>query len=399
MRKKSVVCIFNELNVTSAGSFRQERWMASILKEGFSCVLVDVSTPIMKIKRFESLEIFLEFRSSIRNLPTVNKSITEGEIGFFLRLIKHFFLLEVLSPINLVHSIKLLRLIKKEEATIIFSSTPAFSTVLLGSICKKFNKKIKFIADFRDEWAKNPFLPTHSFINRRYIERVLLKECSYVFVSTSYMKDKMIKNKVPNIKIIYNTFQLKEFEHNEEFLNIPLKINNVEIVYTGSIPEHFYDLNKLVVFLRDSWVTFGNSIVFKFIGQNNDLKKYVLPENVLLLDKIPHSEVIRIQNNADILLFVGAKYYSNGGIVTTKIFEYLRSKKYILPLFIEPESDIDIVLRNTCNKSLNINTSQELKNVLLDVINNKYSSLLCLRTNYLDEIYSSYDEYVKKYIV
>src|SRR6185437_973754 len=87
----------------------------------------------------------------------------------------------------------------------------------------------------------------------------------------------------------------------------------------------------------------------------------------VFLGQLPHATVRRVQRAADALIFLGYRGENNGGVVSTKIFEYLALGKPILPLFVVRGSDVDQILRTVCDLGANLRTVGDIADQLATV--------------------------------
>ncbi|MGI6455392.1 MAG: hypothetical protein ACOX5R_07165 [bacterium] len=66
------------------------------------------------------------------------------------------------------------------------------------------------------------------------------------------------------------------------------------------------------------------------IGLEDLIKRYSLNENVYVHDNKPFEEILKVQQNADVLLFLDWCDPNYPGILTGKLFEYIASGRPIL---------------------------------------------------------------------
>jgi len=157
----------------------------------------------------------------------------------------------------------------------------------------------------------------------------------------------------------------------DDFKNIEIQMPPEEefrITYTGIMNEQqnpgriFNALSNLLKQRAD----FQNKIKLRFIGQLDnpgDFENYILLKE-LGLDKCseiipyqPHNQIIIEMMQSTILLLLIGDYPLNEGILTGKIFEYLRAKRPILAV-VPQEGIAAEVIRNT-NSGIVVSTTSE----------------------------------------
>jgi hypothetical protein len=137
-------------------------------------------------------------------------------------------------------------------------------------------------------------------------------------------------------------------------LSPQLRVDSVKIVYTGSIPAGFYDLDAFL----DAVEQFGrhpesSRLQFLFVGAGGELSgraaRRSLPGGLIVfVPQMAQHEVAKVQAAADVLLFLGYRAADNQGQVSIKLFEYFRRRRPILPVHIRRGSDVDWLVRFYC---------------------------------------------------
>jgi glycosyltransferase involved in cell wall biosynthesis len=251
------------------------------------------------------------------------------------------------------------KLVKKENISVIYATSPIPTSLLIGFFLKKKTKK-PLVIDFRDSWTDNPFniYPTkfHESIERKMEEKVLT-QADYVTVVTDSIKNTLIK-RYPflqsKIETLTNGFD------SEDFMNLEIneKTDKFRITYAGSI----YGLRTAKSFLlalkelTDENEELREKVEVLFVGNPGKetphlIKKLGLDENVKLVKYVPHRECLELMVNSQALLLLITSGGAKGeGILTGKLFEYLASRKPIIAIAPENGLAANII------KSLNAGT-------------------------------------------
>jgi len=232
------------------------------------------------------------------------------------------------------------RIIRKERPSIIYSTASPFTDHLIALILTKICK-IPWIADFRDLWVDRPNFPKNKwrlFIDRK-LERMVIEKANHVVTATEQIAERF--NELYNRKkytSITNGYDEDDFDGLPE-LKPPE--NEFKITYTGIFNKEqnpqkvFLALKKLI----DHKPELKNKIKLKFVGQLdnpgdfeniNFFNELGLEQYSELISYQPHHRVISEMLQATVLLLFVGEYPHNEGILTGKIFEYLRAGRPIL---------------------------------------------------------------------
>ncbi len=227
-------------------------------------------------------------------------------------------------------------LMKRDNIQAIISTGPPFSAHLLGLLLAK-SFRLPWIADFRDGWTSNDFLPHHSKIHfslHRLLEKITLKNAdkvtcisntlySYQNILFSGMKEKL--------NLIYNGFDLSDF---------PFSIKDDKkftVTFTGTVTEWANPNVFISVILRLTELNpdIKDNLRIRIIGSVlekqfiKELEKSFSGECIELCGYLPHKLAIEKMLNSNLLLFPITKN-ETPGIITSKLFEYLATDIPIL---------------------------------------------------------------------
>jgi glycosyltransferase involved in cell wall biosynthesis len=251
------------------------------------------------------------------------------------------------------------KLIKKENISAIYATSPVWTSLLIGFFLKRKTKK-PLVVDFRDPWTDNSFIRYPTKFHERFerkMEKAVLTQADYVTVATDSIKNTLIK-KYPFIKskieTVTNGFDPEDFKN----LKIYKKTGKFTITYVGSI----YGLLTAKPFLIalkeliEEKKEFREKLEVVFVGNYGKetpllVRKFGLEENVRFIEYVPHRKSLEFMVNSQALLLLITIEGSKGeGILTGKLFEYLASRKPIIAIAPENGLAANII------KSLNAGT-------------------------------------------
>ena len=233
-----------------------------------------------------------------------------------------------------------LQIIKQQQIKILYTSAPPFTCHLIGYFLKRMTK-LPWVADFRDPWTQSYFYPSRPIISRRLEEKVEKKVVQnadrVISVNDQILNDLKEKyNLNDHIKwiAIPNGFDPSDFKNVS-----PIQDDAFTIVYTGSLNEKMSPENflKAVGLLCSEQEDFSTDVKLIFVGRFAQNISYLFDDNRLkdkiqLLPHLPHKESLKYVCGADLLLLLIPESKGNEVIMTTKIFEYIRSNRAILLL-------------------------------------------------------------------
>lgn len=249
---------------------------------------------------------------------------------------------------------------------IIISGPPSNIFELISLIKKKSNAKI--VADIRDLWHNlmltinyNPSFKQRiwNYLYSRQYKKWLSKVDLTTVIVDPY---KFVLSKLTRcrIEVIYNGFE------SDLFLNTPkIKSSKFTISLVGNVyPEQDITimLNGIKAFLSDKS---SDEVQIRFIGANSITSvsnhiKAIIPSTFLYISgRVSKSEAIQETLSADILTFCG--WSGVQGMISTKIFDYIASRNFIL---IAP-SDNDALdqIVEECKCGVSVNSAIDFANI------------------------------------
>lgn len=348
----TIIIIASELTRQTAGTPRLDRFTSNIIQEE-SIVLIDTAS-FWKSKEiiFKNKDEYHKFRENIENSKAHYRNGSRaGIIVNIFRKIKHFFLMELFTP-SLINGILIINKYKNDKVKILASS-PSVNNLFLGYILKKLNYKAYLWVDLRDEWALHSHIYFHKKL-RSFIEKAILGQSNIITTVSNGIKRKLTQKYLfDKVEVIYNFDAKGELVAAIE--NNIFDKNKINMGYFGSMPDGYYD-EKL--FLEYVDLSIQENVIFYFWGFSGNIKLQLSEDkyknSIKFLPAVSHEEALRLMKTLDVLIFFAYDKEDNGGIVSTKLLEYINSSTKILPFSIRKNSDIDILMSNCCSKSVYI---------------------------------------------
>lgn len=397
----------SELEGERASSFRQERWCRIFLNIGARVRIFNLRGAFgHSDEACSSNDELTEFRRlSLAQYTGPKASVREGFVVRILRRIKHVLLVDLYLPNViklLLHTHRLLKL--RNEPVVIMASSPPFSVAVVGAILKRLHgPKVMFTVDMRDAWALHNALGGVKPL-KRMIEQAVLQTADKVTTVSYGLADEFKQHYGLEVDVMYNVAT--------HYLDAPAPmpvdwrhVSNAidptrrQLVYTGSTPEGHYDLKSIVgamVHLRSTNPDLADRLQFVFVGACDEVRRVAISHDVPLSDivfigHLPHSISRSVQASSYALIFLAHFGEKNAGVVSTKLFEYLCLGKPVLPLSLHIDSDVDLLLRRYCGKSLNLHSVEEISKNLARIASGDVEFLPLLEQ--VDRVRELVDDY------
>ena len=266
---------------------------------------------------------------------------------------------------------------------LISSYNPPASHIIASKLKRKY-PYIKWIADFRDLWAYNHIYSAKSILGiyEKHKEKRTLTYADYI-VTVSEPLTNLMKKVYPEKKIITieNGFDPDEFPNWENNIIRKPKIDeSIRIVYTGSIYIGKQDIISLIQACNDlldtGMIKFGQ-ITLDIYGQSSLELSKILNKNrlnrygfVKLKGLVSRPEALKVQKEADLLLFLDWNDPSAHGVLTGKLFEYIVSGTPIISIGTLSRTSASTLIEKT-RTGICLFRKDEIKSVLMDIIKSK----------------------------
>ena len=330
------IFVCDDIFKSNAGSPRQRRQLLRLLQKYSNVILVT-----------EGKEYFLKETSNLKkleaenlkkryNLPNYPKIIQK-----ILRFLKQDLLLYSITLVKIKDRMIVRRLQKTYQSSHVIYSSPTFPFWAKGS----------FSIDMRDPWGTHSELSIFKF-HRKFLEKRVLRRAKSVSVVCKGMQTDLFNSYGVNSLVEYNYIdELDESYHlvdKEIFEKLDPEfcadVNCKDVfVYTGSVPDGFYDLKVIKQRLLD------------YMSRNDDVILYLVGPHFAKLKKIFEDPRVKLRNSVNRNVACTYIYYSSGGILfghkihnylTAKIFEYIYFKKKILLVNNMNPEMIDVLKQN-----------------------------------------------------
>ncbi len=295
--------------------------------------------------------------------------------GFLVRL-KSYILIPDNEILWLPFAVlKGIRIIRKYKPELIYSTASPFTDHLIALLLVKLSG-LPWVADFRDLWVDRPNFPKNRWrlLIDRKLEKMVIQRADHVITATSLMAEHF-KRFYPNVKYTSITNGYDEDDFTKTASTIPDGQEFI-LTYTGIFnkeqnPQKFFNAVYDVIQKRDD---FKEHFKLRIIGQLDNpgdfenmiyFKKLGLDKYSELVPYLPHKQVIYEMGRSTVLLLLVGEYPHNEGILTGKIFEYIRSGKPVLAV-VPPNGLAADVIKSTHSGLVVSNSSvDEISNGIL----------------------------------
>lgn len=286
---------------------------------------------------------YFKFYESIvgkKNVPTSGYSNVDSQKlsqKFISTVRSHLFIPDPRKGWNSFAVSKAMKIIEEYKIDNIITTSPPHSTQLIGLELKRRMKELNWIADFRDPWTDIYYynLLGHTKYSNsidKFYEKSVLENANQITTASYGFKELFLsKNDVDieenKIKVITNGFDVEDFD--------TANVSTGEVftlTYTGTMSEQYSPEVVFDAFARLQ-IDFPNECKFKIIGTLSPvIEEYAINKNVAIeyVEQVPHSEIVKYQMEANILLLSIPDVGKANGIIPGKLFEYLASRNQIL---------------------------------------------------------------------
>jgi glycosyltransferase involved in cell wall biosynthesis len=242
-----------------------------------------------------------------------------------------------------------MRLIRKEDIDLIYTSSFPYADHFAGYLIKRFTG-LPWVADFRDPWSKNALSQNKGW--RRSVDlwaeqKVLHNAERVINVSPTWTSDarRLAPKKDGNLFItLENGYDTVDFSNR---LDVKERKTFIELTHVGRL----YDGTALPFFQAlDQLGAEAAQLKCRFIGGvcpevANWLKNHKIGVSIETETRLPHSQAIERMRSTDVLLLVIGTAPLWHGVYPGKLFEYLASKTPIL--LIGPQGDTAELIKRT----------------------------------------------------
>lgn len=356
------------------GGFRQQRWCEYILARGQPVRLFQISgLADVRWVDVHSVEELRDKRKAWIAAAPPRAGVRDSRAARVGRFLKHTLMLDLFFPSTFrVIAILNAMLRHAPPRVALLCSSPPFAMGVIGRVMKLLHgDRIVMALDMRDLWSLHTAFPGPKF-QKRLVERWVIGGADIFTTVAPALAARFAASFGRKPEVVFNVAtQAKPVgidggTFNWQSVSTQLRTETRKLVYTGSIPAGFYDLDGFLDAVEDfSHDRDAQKLQFVFVGAGGEMaaraQKRPLPEGLLVFGaQMSHEAIARVQAAADVLIFLGYQASDNQGQVSIKLFEYFRREKPILPAHIRAGSDVDWLLRHYCGKSVNLLSQSDL---------------------------------------
>lgn len=205
------------------------------------------------------------------------------------------------------------RIIEKEKPSLIFTTSPPYTSLLIGLFLKK-RFSLPLISDFRDPYPTGIIPPPFYF--RKILDSLRKKivEDSEIVLSCHYEILKVLGNKAIWLPNGYDP---------EDFIIEEWKFPTRSIFYAGNLEKN----SKEIFLLAEDLKEISNLKIYLAGHIDLSIKKELINySNIIYLGSFLHKEVCSLMKGADYLLYLSKP----NQIVGLKLFEYIGAQRPII---------------------------------------------------------------------
>lgn len=211
---------------------------------------------------------------------------------------------------------------------LVYASAPPFTGLMIAAQLARA-AGIAWVAELRDLWSDNHGY-AHGRLRRRldgFMEsRALRSAAALVTVSEPLARQLRARHSAP-VAVISNGFDAAHAPASAPPSDV------LQITYTGSVYPA-YDIGPLLHALERLGER-ASRLRIDFFGRNlaplqQRLQGSPLAPLFRISPTVPHNQALSLQRAADVLLFLPWQGVPEGGILTSKLFEYLGARRPIL---------------------------------------------------------------------
>lgn len=279
--------------------------------------------------------------------------------------------------------------IRKNKIDVIISTGPPHSMHLIALGLKNKFPNIRWIADFRDPWTNIDFL-NDLYLTKwaqkkhQQLEKKVVQPADAVISvspTLTYELSQLSPHQNKKFFTITNGFDEEDYYELNNLQNQSIsKEDSIVITYAGLIPPN---RNPEVLWKAIHQLANENLLPQNFkvhlIGKVDisvweNIQKYNIERYIKKTDYLPHSEVLKLETQADALLLIINNAPNSKGILTGKLFEYLALQKPIIAIGPTDGDAAKIIQSINAGVVIDYNDVEAMKKALLQIIHHQLSS-------------------------
>ncbi len=253
----------------------------------------------------------------------------------------------------------------------VVSTGPPHSMHLIALGLKK-RLGIKWIADFRDPWTNIDYyrdlkLSRSSDEKHKRLEKeVLLRADKVICVGDTMCREfEAIAGK--KFEVITNGYDEEDVYKGKAELDKKFSLVHIGTLVRSRNPEILWKALSGLVSERKE---FAEALEIKFVGKadvvvSESLEESGLERFVTKIDYLPHAEVVKFQQQSQVLLLLINNTVNAKGILTGKFFEYLSARRPVLCIGPEDGDMAKIIAETRSGKISGFNDEAKLRENIL----------------------------------
>ena len=262
------------------------------------------------------------------------------------------------------------------KCDLIVASSPPLPVAFFSVLAAKF-KKIKVVTEVRDLWVDSISdlkISKSKFLIKvlRYFENLMLKQSNLIVCTTNSIKEKIIKKKITNNKILIRPNGSGNLDSFKKEINLKnfYKKNKLNILYFGTIG---IAQNFKIIF--SAIKNFENKVNLVILGNGSELKnvEFMINSNTLKNVKLIELREFSIKDNIYKNFDVGISSLKNNKtfktVVPSKIYDY--ASNGLTTLFIGPKGDASNLIKTHSLGLYSKTNIKDLSKKLKQLISNK----------------------------
>lgn len=277
-----------------------------------------------------------------------------------------------------------LKLIQHNHYDMIVATIGPYTSALIAYYLSK-RSNIPYIIDYRDHWTLNTYHFHYNYLNTllsKYLEKKIIQHSSFITCVSEYMSKELQhfykeKNN-KSILVSYNGFNEDDFA-NEVILRDKDQEEYCYIRYFGTFNANRkvdYFIQAVRELIAENYQFNKIKIEFYGVFTNDQIKLFSDPSltNIVsVFNSIRHKEAIKLMCDSDVLLlFISTD--DGQGVLTSKIFEYLKTQKMILPMIRQDGEANDILKKIGYDKTCPMEDIPCIKEYLREINERRFNN-------------------------
>lgn len=238
-------------------------------------------------------------------------------------------------------------MIARGDIDLVYTTSYPYSDHLLGLYLKKKFTDVPWVADFRDEWTKNPYLldRPHNFFRtaiEKKMEKEVLDNADVLITNTPVMERHFIETDVKykqKFNVIPNGYDPEDFPEAHGTPENPVfTLTYAGLLYGRRKPDTFFE--ALAGLIKEGKIDSRNIRVnlignFKTAELRKRISDFSLTDNVEIIPYADHDLCLEMLSGSDALLLIEGTGPGAEAFYTGKVFEYMRTGRPILAVIPE----------------------------------------------------------------